>query len=73
MSYLLEAAGVQPIVLPEMGRDVAPLADTATLEPTDARTFRRVLRQPFPLLLEVLGKPNAPQGTDEDIGHRGEP
>jgi glycosyltransferase involved in cell wall biosynthesis len=31
MSYLLEAAGVQPVILPEMGRDVAPLADTATL------------------------------------------
>jgi glycosyltransferase involved in cell wall biosynthesis len=31
MSYLLEEAGVRPVILPEMGREVAPLADTATL------------------------------------------
>jgi peptide/nickel transport system substrate-binding protein len=36
------------------------LADTATLEAKDQRTFEFVLRQPFPLMLEVLGKPNAP-------------
>ena len=36
------------------------MADTATLEASDARTIKLVLKQPFPLLLEVLGKPNAP-------------
>jgi peptide/nickel transport system substrate-binding protein len=36
------------------------LADTATLEAKDQRTFEFVLKQPFPLMLEVLGKPNAP-------------
>src|SRR5258708_26515760 len=36
------------------------MADTAALEAADARTFKLVLKQPFPLLLEVLGKPNAP-------------
>ena len=36
------------------------MADTASLDATDARTFKLVLKQPFPLLLEVLGKPNAP-------------
>ena len=36
------------------------MADTDQLAATDARTFKLVLKQPFPLLLEVLGKPNAP-------------
>ena len=33
---------------------------TASLAATDARSFRLVLKQPFPMLLQVLGKPNAP-------------
>ena len=36
------------------------MADTDQLAATDAKTFKLVLKQPFPLLLEVLGKPNAP-------------
>ena len=36
------------------------MADTASLEAKDARTFEFVLKQPFPLMLDVLGKPNAP-------------
>jgi peptide/nickel transport system substrate-binding protein len=36
------------------------LADTETLEAANPKTFKLVLKQPFPLLLEVLGKPNAP-------------
>ena len=36
------------------------MADTASLEAADARTFKFVLKEPFPLMLEVLGKPNAP-------------
>ena len=36
------------------------MADTASLEAIDAKTFKLVLKQPFPLLLDVLGKPNAP-------------
>src|ERR1700760_1436119 len=36
------------------------LADTASLEAKDARTVEFVLKQPFPLILDVLGKPNAP-------------
>src|SRR6476659_2846335 len=36
------------------------MADTDQLTATDAKTFKLVLKQPFPLLLEVLGKPNAP-------------
>lgn len=36
------------------------LAATASMDATDARSFRISLRQPFPLMLEVLGKPNAP-------------
>lgn len=35
-------------------------AATATLEPTGTASFRLVLKQPFPMLLQVLGKPNAP-------------
>ena len=35
-------------------------AATGSLETTDARSFRLVLAQPFPMLLQVLGKPNAP-------------
>jgi peptide/nickel transport system substrate-binding protein len=35
-------------------------AATATLEPRDARSFALTLKEPFPLLLQVLGKPNAP-------------
>ena len=36
------------------------MADTASLEASDAKTIKLVLKQPFPLLLDVLGKPNAP-------------
>src|SRR5436190_10893499 len=36
------------------------IADTAALEAKNHRTFEFVLRGPFPLMLEVLGKPNAP-------------
>lgn len=36
------------------------MADTASLEATNPKTIKFVLKQPFPLLLEVLGKPNAP-------------
>src|SRR5438874_7032659 len=36
------------------------MADTASLEAVDARTFKLALKEPFPLMLEVLGKPNAP-------------
>ena len=36
------------------------MAGTASLEAKDARTFEFVLKEPFPLMLDVLGKPNAP-------------
>jgi peptide/nickel transport system substrate-binding protein len=36
------------------------MADVASLETVDARTFKLALKEPFPLMLEVLGKPNAP-------------
>jgi len=36
------------------------LAATATLEASDARTLRFALKEPFPMMLDVLGKPNAP-------------
>jgi len=36
------------------------MEDTAALEAVDAKTFKTVLKQPFPMLIEVLGKPNAP-------------
>ncbi len=36
------------------------MAVAASLEATDARTFRFALKEPFPMMLEVLGKPNAP-------------
>ena len=36
------------------------MAATAALEAPDARTITFTLSEPFPLLLEVLGKPNAP-------------
>lgn len=36
------------------------LTATASLEATDPRTFKFALKEPFPLMLEVLGKPNAP-------------
>ncbi len=36
------------------------MTDTETLEAKDPKTIRLVLKQPFPLLLDVLGKPNAP-------------
>jgi peptide/nickel transport system substrate-binding protein len=36
------------------------IASTASLEAADARTFKFALKEPFPLMLEVLGKPNAP-------------
>src|SRR5262249_16258387 len=32
----------------------------ASLEAADTRTIKLVLKEPFPLLLDVLGKPNAP-------------
>ncbi len=35
-------------------------ADAASVDAKDARTFEFVLKEPFPLMLEVLGKPNAP-------------
>ncbi len=35
-------------------------AATASLTATDPRSFRLVLSEPFPMLLQVLGKPNAP-------------
>src|SRR3954470_5305726 len=36
------------------------MAVTGGLEAKDARTFEFALKEPFPLMLEVLGKPNAP-------------
>ena len=36
------------------------LADMASLDAVDAKSFKLVLKEPFPLLLDVLGKPNAP-------------
>src|SRR4051812_14518274 len=36
------------------------MAATGALEAKDARTFEFVLKEPFPMMLEVLGKPNAP-------------
>lgn len=36
------------------------MAGTETLDAKDARTFAFVLKEPFPLMLDVLGKPNAP-------------
>jgi peptide/nickel transport system substrate-binding protein len=36
------------------------MADTTSLEAADPKTIKLVLKQPFPLLLEILGKPNAP-------------
>ena len=36
------------------------MADAASLEAADERTFKLTLKVPFPLMLEVLGKPNAP-------------
>lgn len=36
------------------------LAATAALEAKDARSFALTLKEPFPMVLEVLGKPNAP-------------
>lgn len=36
------------------------LAATAEMRATDARSFAIALKQPFPLMLQVLGKPNAP-------------
>ncbi len=36
------------------------MADTETLEASNPKTIKFVLKQPFPLLLDVLGKPNAP-------------
>ena len=35
-------------------------AATASMEATDARSFMLTLKEPFPLLLQALGKPNAP-------------
>jgi hypothetical protein len=35
-------------------------AAKAGLAATDARSFRLTLSRPFPMVLEVLGKPNAP-------------
>lgn len=36
------------------------MAAATSLEATDAKTFKIALKEPFPLMLEVLGKPNAP-------------
>jgi peptide/nickel transport system substrate-binding protein len=36
------------------------LAAGASMDATDARSFRIALTQPFPLMLDALGKPNAP-------------
>jgi peptide/nickel transport system substrate-binding protein len=36
------------------------LAATDTMTAVDARSFTIALHQPFPLMLDVLGKPNAP-------------
>jgi ABC-type transport system substrate-binding protein len=36
------------------------MEDTASLDSAHTKTIRLTLKQPFPLLLEVLGKPNAP-------------
>lgn len=36
------------------------MAATASLEVIDPRTFKFALKEPFPLILDVLGKPNAP-------------
>jgi peptide/nickel transport system substrate-binding protein len=36
------------------------MANTVSLDAVDAKTIKLVLTQSFPLLLEVLGKPNAP-------------
>jgi peptide/nickel transport system substrate-binding protein len=36
------------------------LAATQSLDVKDARTFQLSLKEPFPLVIEVLGKPNAP-------------
>jgi peptide/nickel transport system substrate-binding protein len=36
------------------------MTSTSSLEATDARTFKFALNEPFPLMLDVLGKPNAP-------------
>jgi peptide/nickel transport system substrate-binding protein len=41
-----------------LGRMLA--AATASMETTDARSFKISLKEPFPLMLQVLGKPNAP-------------
>jgi peptide/nickel transport system substrate-binding protein len=41
-----------------LGRRLA--AATATMEAKDARRFTIALKEPFPLMLDVLGKPNAP-------------
>ncbi len=35
-------------------------AATAAIEPVDDRSFKIVLKEPFPLMLDILGKPNAP-------------
>jgi len=35
------------------------MAATSALEATDARTLKISLKEPFPMMLEVLGKPNA--------------
>ncbi len=36
------------------------MASTASLEASGASTIKLALKEPFPLMLEVLGKPNAP-------------
>lgn len=36
------------------------MAVTASLEATDTKTFKFALKEPFPMMLDVLGKPNAP-------------
>lgn len=44
--------------LDSLGRMLLAAADT--MSATDANSFRIALKRPFPLMLDVLGKPNAP-------------
>jgi peptide/nickel transport system substrate-binding protein len=36
------------------------MENTVSLEAADAKTFKFALKEPFPLMLDILGKPNAP-------------
>jgi len=46
------------------------MADAASLEATDERTFKLALKEPFPLMLEVLGKPTRRCGDDAGAHRR---